>query len=195
MPADSLSRALLAACLLASFVQSCFFAFALVPDPDDTVHAFLGRLALDGDGLPVVSFLRCCGNARNDLKLLFCGQDDCWSDQDKDGCPDTAEEQTDLGTEVLGGRRSPTNPYDYFDASHNGQVRINDVVLVLNAYYHDDNDANPGLPPYAPGYMADRDRTYVGPNLWNLGPPNGLQRIDDVLHEVHQYFHDCVYTP
>src|SRR6266542_985623 len=49
MPADSLSRSLLSASLLASFVQSCFFAFALVPDPDDTVHAFLGRLALTGD--------------------------------------------------------------------------------------------------------------------------------------------------
>ncbi len=49
MPADSLSRSLLAACLLASLVQSGFFAFALVPDPDDTVHAFLGRLALSGE--------------------------------------------------------------------------------------------------------------------------------------------------
>jgi len=46
-------------------------------------------------------------------------------------------------------------------------------------------------PPYAPGYNPDTDRTLVGPNAWNLGPPNGLQRINDILHEVHQYFHDC----
>ena len=44
-----LRRSLLGACLLVSFAQSGFFAFALVPDPDDTVHLYLGRLAPRGD--------------------------------------------------------------------------------------------------------------------------------------------------
>ena len=44
----SFRRSLLAACLLVSFLQSWFFAVALVVDPDDTVHMFLGRLALNG---------------------------------------------------------------------------------------------------------------------------------------------------
>ena len=42
------SRYLIAACLVASFVQSCFFAWAMVPDPDETVHVFLGRMAIGG---------------------------------------------------------------------------------------------------------------------------------------------------
>ena len=40
---------MLGVCLLVSFLQSGFFALALVPDPEDTVHMFLGRLALSGD--------------------------------------------------------------------------------------------------------------------------------------------------
>ena len=49
IPRSALSRSLLGVCLLVSFLQSGFFALALVPDPEDTVHMFLGRLALSGD--------------------------------------------------------------------------------------------------------------------------------------------------
>ena len=36
------------------------------------------------------------------------------------------------------------------------------------------------------------DRTAItGGNPWNLGPPNGQQRVDDILAAVKQYFHDC----
>lgn len=113
------------------------------------------------------------------------------TDDDNDGCPDVNELQTAVGSELSGGRRSPHNPYDYFDASHNGQVRINDIVMVVNAYFMDDNDASPGLPPYAAGYNPATDRTRIGPKDWNLGPPNGLQRVDDILNQLHQYYHDC----
>ncbi len=40
---------LVAICLFVSFLQSWFFAYALVPDPDGTVAIFLGRLALTGE--------------------------------------------------------------------------------------------------------------------------------------------------
>jgi hypothetical protein len=43
-----------------------------------------------------------------------------------------------------------------------------------------------------PNYTQETDRTLLGPNSWNLGPPDGLQRVDDVLHIVHQFMHDCV---
>ncbi len=69
--------------------------------------------------------------------------------------------------------------------------RGDDIMAVVDAYYMDDNDGTPGLPPYAPGYNPDTDRALVGPNAWNLGPPNGLQRVDDILNQVKQYFHDC----
>jgi hypothetical protein len=48
VPRPVVSRYLIAACLVASFVQSCFFAQALVPDIDETVHVFLGREAVRG---------------------------------------------------------------------------------------------------------------------------------------------------
>ena len=48
MPRPVVSRWLIAACLVASLVQSCFFAWAMVPDIDETVHVFLGRDAITG---------------------------------------------------------------------------------------------------------------------------------------------------
>jgi hypothetical protein len=42
-----------------------------------------------------------------------------------------------------------------------------------------------------PGYSTDYDRTYIGPNAWNLGPPNGQIRVDDILEAIYQYHHDC----
>lgn len=44
-----LRRSLLAACLFVSFIQSLFFAYALVPEVDDALHMFLGRSALSGE--------------------------------------------------------------------------------------------------------------------------------------------------
>ena len=37
----------------------------------------------------------------------------------------------------------------------------------------------------------DYDRSYVGPNPWNLGPPSGQILVDDILRVLKQYFHDC----
>lgn len=31
----------------------------------------------------------------------------------------------------------------------------------------------------------------MGPNPWNLGPPNGQQRVNDIRNVVKQYGHDC----
>jgi hypothetical protein len=31
----------------------------------------------------------------------------------------------------------------------------------------------------------------LGPNAWNAGPPNGMQRVDDIVNILKQYFHDC----
>jgi hypothetical protein len=103
-------------------------------------------------------------------------------DTDGDDCIDVVEEQTGLGTELSGGRRDPDNSNDYFNPSHDGQNRIDDVLEVVNQYFIDSGE---------PGYNPDTDRTFVGPLAWNLGPPDGLQRVDDILNQVKQYFHDC----
>jgi alpha-tubulin suppressor-like RCC1 family protein len=112
-------------------------------------------------------------------------------DDDNDGCPDVQEMQTGAGSQNSGGLRNPHDPYDYMNPTGDGENRVDDVLAVVNQYYDDDEDANPGLPPYEPGYDPDSDRTFVGPLAWNLGPPNGSQRIDDILAVAKQYFHDC----
>jgi hypothetical protein len=48
-----------------------------------------------------------------------------------------------------------------------------------------------GLNQGGPGYSVDYDRTYLGPNSWNLGPPDEQIRISDVLLQLKQYQHDC----
>jgi len=124
------------------------------------------------------------------LEPLALDYDNDWQTEPPtgDGCPDYEELGPNQG---LGGLRDPFNPWDYFNPTHDGENRTDDILMVVNQYHKDDNDANPGLPPYEPGYNPDTDRTYVGPNAWNLGPPNGQQRTDDILAEVAQYHHDC----
>jgi hypothetical protein len=100
-------------------------------------------------------------------------------DTDGDGCSDGHEVGNN---ELLGGRRNPTNSYDYFNPSHDGQNRVDDILDVVHQYFIDSGN---------PNYNPDTDRTLVGPLAWNLGPPNGQQRVDDILNEVKQYYHDC----
>jgi hypothetical protein len=100
-------------------------------------------------------------------------------DYDADGCTNAQE----LGFELTdGGLRDPLNPNDYFNPSHDGQNRIDDILLVVHEYFIDGGN---------PNYNENTDRTLLGPNAWNLGAPNGQQRIDDILNILHQYYHDC----
>jgi hypothetical protein len=78
--------------------------------------------------------------------------------------------------------RDPLSPWDYFNPSHDGRNRVDDILEVVNQYYVDQGSAE---------YSADTDRTFLGPYAWAVGPPNGLQRVDDILNAVKQYFHDC----
>ncbi len=103
-------------------------------------------------------------------------------DDDNDGCPDTSEVQTAVGSESSGGRRSPHNPWDYFNPTNDGLNRVDDILSVVEHYF---------LTAGESGYDEKYDRTYLGPNDWNLGPPDGRILVDDILHAVKQYFHDC----
>ncbi len=123
-----------------------------------------------------------CANARNPGQENLDGDalgDDCDRDLDGDDCWNSNER---LGDELRGGDRDPTNPWDYFNPTHDGQNRIDDVLAVASHYGKNTGDL---------AYSTEYDRTYVGPNVWNLGPPNGQIRIDDVLAAVRQYNHDC----
>ena len=106
-------------------------------------------------------------------------------DSDSDGCADR-KELSDTAT--AGGLRDPSNHYDYFEPTQNGQVRVNDILAVVSQYFIDD-------PAGSPDMKSLTDRTAItGGNPWNLGPPNGQQRVDDILAVVKQYFHDCNLT-
>lgn len=101
------------------------------------------------------------------------------SDTDGDGCTDSEE----LGASPrLGGQRDPDNPWDYFNPTRDGTNRIDDVIAVMDHYF-----ASEGEPAYDPIY----DRSYLGPNYWNLGAPDSQIRVDDILHVAKQFFHDC----
>lgn len=114
-------------------------------------------------------------------------------DSDGDSCPDAAELQTDEGTETDGGRRNPKNPWDYFNPTNDGQNRVDDILAVLNRYFSagDPNADMHTEPLPEPAYHPKFDRTYIGPNDWNLGQGDGRILVDDILHAVKQYFHDC----
>ncbi len=140
---------------------------------------------------PVISYTFAPLTGIERLKLMNCADSVCTADFDGDGCPDANEQQMHTGSELTGGRRDRKIPNDYFNPTGDGQNRVDDVLAVVDQYFMDDTDGIPGQPPYSPGYDPDTDRTLAGPNPWNTGVPNGLQRVDDILNALKQYFHDC----
>ncbi len=119
------------------------------------------------------------GKEVGDFLQITCVGKSAAGDTDGDGCTDQQENGPD---EALGGRRNFLNPWDYFNPTGDRVNRVDDVLAVVNQYFHDVPD---------PTYDSHTDRTLWGPNAWNLGSPNGQQRIDDILAAVSQYFHDC----
>jgi hypothetical protein len=100
-------------------------------------------------------------------------------DTDGDGCPDAKEQGMN---QMLGGRRNFLNPWDYFNPTHDGKNRIDDILAVIQHFGKNLGD---------PGYDTKYDRTALGPNSWNLGPPNGQIRVADIIAEIRQFGHDC----
>jgi hypothetical protein len=153
-----------------------------------------GTVAVVQDTTPAIS---CASGTTTTGSLtltpLSTAYDNDWQENPPrgDGCPDYKELQATAGSQTAGGLRDPFNPYDYFNPTHDGLNRIDDILAVVRQYFHDDTDPPPGLPPYSQDYNPDTDRTPVGPNVWNLGPPDGTQHVPDILAVLKQYFHDC----
>jgi lysophospholipase L1-like esterase len=119
------------------------------------------------------------GDGLSDLMEGVLGADPHVEDSDGDGCGDGGE----FGPRAMeGGRRDPTNPWDYFNPTRDGQNRIDDLLAVVRRYYHQEGDLE---------YDVRYDRSYVGPNAWNLGPPDGRILVHDIVHAMSSFYHDC----
>ena len=128
-------------------------------------------------------------------------------DSDSDGCTDTQELLLATGSEVDGGRRNPKSFWDFFDVptglpfERNQAVDIGDIGAVV-AHFGATREPPPtkeealaealttpiDLMTYHPAY----DRTVLGPNLWNAGPPDGQVSIQDIGLVVAQFGHSCI---
>ncbi len=109
------------------------------------------------------------------------GTDPKNKDTDGDGCTDGKEMGTDPDQ---GGKRDPLNPWDYFNPTHDGINRVDDVIAVVAHYGHDDKGD--------PMYSVDYDRTMLpGGHPWQSGPPDGAIRTADITEAVLSYGNDC----
>lgn len=113
-----------------------------------------------------------------------------YTDTDGDGCDDERE----LGASALiGGRRNPQNPYDFYDVNGDRVVTAGaDVLSVARAfgssagpYYNVAFDRRP--PPSAQQEPDPSKR-----ESWDMGPPDGhISAGTDVLGVARQFGHRC----
>ena len=120
-------------------------------------------------------------------------------DDDNDGCTDEQE----LGpNETLGGRRNPSDFWDFFDPTRDGAITLLDFLAVLQRFNTADDDGqapinrnsdpittpDPGPGNYHP--LFDRGG-FVGPNGWNQAPADGVIAFGDFLALIVQFAHSC----
>jgi hypothetical protein len=131
-------------------------------------------------------------------------------DTDGDGCSDAVEAGTDP---ALGGQRNYVSFWDFYDVwTPEGASWVRDRVVTVNgdifqvarrfgandasgtAPINRNSDPLAGPPPAAPGYHAAFDRgPLIGPNPWDLGPPDGFISVGvDILGVARQFGHSCL---
>jgi hypothetical protein len=76
----------------------------------------------------------------------------------------------------------------------NGSVTIEDMAGLVGRFGSSgDQGVDPlSWPEPSPAYHTAFDRTLIGPNIWNLGPPNGSITVQDIAMVVAQFGHTCV---
>jgi hypothetical protein len=138
--------------------------------------------------------------------VLAEGQAECWGDApsfgwsplailldaDLDGCADPQEEGAN---EHAGGERNPKSFWDFFDTpARDRRVTVGDIAAVVGRF-GSSGDANVdpmSASPAAPAYHTAFDRTLVGADPWDSGPPNGSVSVQDITLVAAQFGHTCV---
>jgi polyhydroxybutyrate depolymerase len=120
------------------------------------------------------------------------------TDDDNDGCLDTAEEQLVKGTQPAGGMRNPHIVWDFFDTPNpnavpqrNRAVDLDDLFRITARFATTGTPGDPLSTPPKAGYHAAYDRTFSGPDLWDLGPADGATGLDEVFWLAAQFAHSC----
>jgi hypothetical protein len=161
-----------------------------------------------------VAFYAACPDADHDTLTdcaeSFLGTDPASDDSDGDGLADGAEDfdgdgctnAQELGLDHRrGGQRDPLHFWDFFDTPDASNVRnrriglfddIMGVAARFGAAGDPSGDPLAGPIPPAPAYHTAFDRgAQVGPNPWDLGPPDGVISIPDILRVGFQFGHNC----
>jgi hypothetical protein len=134
------------------------------------------------------------GDGALDCQEAILGSDPNVPDTDQDGCLDGREVGPDPAT---GGRRDPTNFWDFFDTPDDANTRDRAVALpdILRLVARFGATGNPNIdplsfPPPPPGYHPAFDRASVPDKL--SGPPDGAISLTDILVLITQFGHTCV---
>jgi general secretion pathway protein D len=118
-------------------------------------------------------------------------------DSDLDGCTDSAEQQTAMGSETSGGRRDYQNFWDFFDTPNasnvrDGAVASADFFRVVGRFGATGNPAmDPLSMPPPTGYHTAFDRGPASGDPWDLTAPNGSISAADYFATLQQFGHTC----
>lgn len=116
-------------------------------------------------------------------------------DSDGDGCSNGEES----GSVVWqGGQRDPQNSFDFYtvpiDGIKDNAVTVGDIFQIALRFGSTGDSSGSillGPVPEAPAYHTSYDRTPAGPEVWNLGPPDGSISVQDIFLAAAQFGHAC----
>jgi hypothetical protein len=121
--------------------------------------------------------------------------DDCDHDRDGDACANAREK---IGNAVRGGGRDYLNFWDFFDTPtvgavplRNKAVDIDDIFNVIPRFATSGAPGDPLSPPPPTGYHSAYDRSFNGPDAWDLGPADGAIGVDEIFWVAGQFGHNC----
>ena len=114
-------------------------------------------------------------------------------DDDNDGCTDEQELGPD---ETLGGRRNPSDFWDFFDPNRDSAITLLDFLAVLRHFgaVGDPSTIDPDAPEPPTGEYwtsADRGGQAPGGDPWDELPANGTITLADFLSLLRQFSHTC----